>query len=289
MQLCISFNQSKDSTMKAKLFFLIFCLMVFSNWAVGQNNTIKKAEWLIGTWENKTSQGSIYETWVKISDNELSGKSFALKEKDTIVFETIQLVQEQSGLFYIPAVKNQNNNKPVRFAVKTISDNKLVFENPQHDFPQIISYTKIGADSAVAEISGIKKGKESKQLFPMKRLKSSTMTTNKFDGTWMPIEQEIGGNPLPAVAFKDQKLIISDSTYTVIADNVDKGIVKYTGNKMDIYSEEGVNKGKHFTAIYKYENELLTICYNLQGDSYPETFDTKGKPLFFLSVFKKVK
>jgi hypothetical protein len=48
-----------------------------------------------------------------------------------------------------------------------------------------------------------------------------------------------------------------------------------------------VNTGKHFTAIYKYENEELTICYNLAGDSYPQSFDSKGKPMYFLAVFKK--
>ena len=56
---------------------------------------------------------------------------------------------------------------------------------------------------------------------------------------------------------------------------------------MDIYGKEGVNTGKHFTAIYQFENGKLTVCYNLSGDSYPETFETKGKPMFFLSVFNK--
>jgi len=37
----------------------------------------------------------------------------------------------------------------------------------------------------------------------------------------------------------------------------------------------------------KHENEQLTICYNLKGDNYPETFETKGKSMYFLSVFKK--
>jgi hypothetical protein len=59
----------------------------------------------------------------------------------------------------------------VRFILKASSDQKLVFENQQHDFPNIISYTKINADSLVAEISGVKNGQKQKQTFPMKRLK----------------------------------------------------------------------------------------------------------------------
>ena len=117
--------------------------------------------------------------------------------------------------------------------------------------------------------------------------KNATTKPNKLNGTWLPVQQEIGGAPLPKAAFEKQKLIISDSTYTFIAESVDKGVVKYSDNKMDIYGKEGVNSGKHFTAIYKLENEQLTVCYNLTGNSYPETFATKGQPMYFLSVFKK--
>ena len=117
--------------------------------------------------------------------------------------------------------------------------------------------------------------------------KIASIKPNKLNGTWLPVQQEMGGAALPKTSFEKQKLIISDSIYTFIAESVDKGVVKYTDNKMDIYGKEGVNSGKHFTAIYKLENEQLTVCYNLAGNSYPETFTTTGKPLYFLSVFKK--
>jgi len=154
-----------------KLLIIVVGLIILSAWTTNQPNNITKADWLVGTWENKTQRGSMYETWNKVSDKELKGKSYMVKEKDTIVFENLRLVQEQDGLFYIPIVKNQNDGLPVRFIAKTISATQLVFENPKHDFPQIISYTKISTDSLVAEISGTKNGKERKQTFPMKRVK----------------------------------------------------------------------------------------------------------------------
>lgn len=112
-------------------------------------------------------------------------------------------------------------------------------------------------------------------------------TSNPINGTWIPISQTMNGKTFPAVVYASQKLIIDDSNYTVIAESIDRGVIIYTANKMDIYGKDGVNKGKHFTAIYKYEDKQLTICYNLLGDSYPELFDSKGKGLLFLSVFKK--
>jgi len=153
------------------IFIAIICSVVFCAWTSNRKNDIKKAGWLIGTWENKTPKGSIYETWNKTSDIEFAGKSYIVKEKDTIVFENIQLIQEQDGLFYSPTVKNQNNGLPVRFTTNTISETQLVFENPHHDFPQIISYTQINSDSLVAEISGTKNGKERRDVFSMKRVK----------------------------------------------------------------------------------------------------------------------
>ena len=117
--------------------------------------------------------------------------------------------------------------------------------------------------------------------------KNAVSQLSKYNGSWFPVNQEIGGKALPKAAFEKQRLIIKDSTYTLIAESIDKGIVKVNGNKMDIYGREGVNKGQHFTAIYKYENNQLCICYNLKGDGYPESFETKPKTLLFLSIFQK--
>lgn len=117
--------------------------------------------------------------------------------------------------------------------------------------------------------------------------KVAAVETTNLNGTWVPTAQTMGGIVLPEASFAMQKLTISDSNYTFVAESVDKGVVKFADGKMDIYGKEGVNQGKHFMAIYKFESDQLTICYNLAGDSYPEAFDTQGKPLFFLSVFKK--
>ncbi|HLO79436.1 MAG TPA: TIGR03067 domain-containing protein [Chitinophagaceae bacterium] len=110
---------------------------------------------------------------------------------------------------------------------------------------------------------------------------------NSLNGSWIPVKQEMGGIPLPTTAFEKQTLVIIDSSYVFTAESIDKGVIRYNSNKMDIYGKEGVNIGKHFTAIYKLENDQLTICYNLKGDSYPEAFDSKLNPLVFLSVYKK--
>ncbi|SJZ60550.1 DUF6265 family protein [Sediminibacterium ginsengisoli] len=157
--------------MKPRILFTVIVLMILCSWTAADQNNMTKISWLTGTWENKTPKGSIYENWSRINDHELAGKSYAIRGKDTAVFENIRLTEESGKLFYIPTVKNQNAGLPVRFALKELSDTKMVFENLQHDFPQRISYTKISQNELVAEISGAMNGKERRQEFPMRRLK----------------------------------------------------------------------------------------------------------------------
>lgn len=94
-----------------------------------------------------------------------------LKERDTVVFEKIQLVSREGNLFYIPTVRDQNNGQPITFALRTLSPEMIVFENPEHDFPQVISYTKMSSDSLVARISGMRNGQHREQRFGMRRVK----------------------------------------------------------------------------------------------------------------------
>lgn len=119
---------------------------------------------------------------------------------------------------------------------------------------------------------------------PSKKLASGAAALN---GTWIPVRQEMGGKAMPVAFYEKQKLIMDGKNYTLIAESVDKGEAVVNGDKMDIYAKEGVNAGKHFMAIYKIGNGELTICYNLAGNGYPESYSTAGKPLYFLSVFKK--
>lgn len=115
--------------------------------------------------------------------------------------------------------------------------------------------------------------------------------TEKFNpalnGTWVPTSQSLGDYQLPKSFYERQQLIIDNDKYTVYAENIDKGEMKFKGNKIKIHSTDGANKGKRFTAIYKLENDQLTICYNLSGKNFPTEFSSAKHPQYFLSVFKR--
>lgn len=116
-----------------------------------------------------------------------------------------------------------------------------------------------------------------------------SIKNSRLNGSWSPIRQEIGGSPLPDAVFQEQVLTIRDSSYTLKAESIDEGFIVYTGtDKMDIYGKVGPNAGRHYSAIYKLENEQLIVCYDLSGLTYPPTFSTAGKATYFMSVYKKI-
>ena len=132
---------------------------------------IKKAKWLIGEWKCVTTKRVLHEVWWVKNDSCLAERSYFLKNADTVQLETVNLEEHQGKLFYIPTLKDENNGKPVLFKQTSATQNQLVFENLEHDFPQKITYTRITADSLLAETSGIVNGQFRNVQFPMKKIK----------------------------------------------------------------------------------------------------------------------
>jgi hypothetical protein len=133
-------------------------------------NKIDKVDWLLGTWEQNLENGTFSEDWRKKNDSTFLGKSWAVMNGDTVFSEKISLTQVSNNLYYTPSVKDQNEGKAIQFKLTSLSDSLLIFENPEHDFPQKISYRKVTQDSLMAEISGKVDNKEASQQFPFKRV-----------------------------------------------------------------------------------------------------------------------
>lgn len=154
---------------KMTLLLLLLAIVSCKNSEATEKDKIKTANWLLGKWETKTADGTLSESWKQLNDSTFQGKSFFIKDKDTLHFETITLQQKGEELFYNATVKGQNENKAVAFKMTVGTAKELVFENPKHDYPQKITYTQIKKDSLVAAISGIQLGKPSSEKFGMKK------------------------------------------------------------------------------------------------------------------------
>jgi hypothetical protein len=136
-----------------------------------EDNKLKQASWVLGEWRNHTPKGVLSEVWWVKDDSTYAGRSSFVVGKDTVSSETVELGVRGGKLLYIPKVKNQNDGQPVTFTEKTVTATEMVFENPEHDFPQRITYAHPVEDSLVAVISGMKGDVEKSLKFPMQRVK----------------------------------------------------------------------------------------------------------------------
>ncbi|RXK83414.1 hypothetical protein ESB13_15065 [Filimonas effusa] len=136
----------------------------------GDGVRISELKWLLGTWQQKKSNGAIYESWQQIDDSTFYGKSYYLKAADTMMLEVVSLEHRNGQLWYVATTMNQNDRKPVAFVMRSGTPSYLVFENPAHDFPTRITYRHLAADSLMAEISGRLDGKAMVRQFPMSRV-----------------------------------------------------------------------------------------------------------------------
>lgn len=88
---------------------------------------------------------------------------------DTMVaeFEHLQILERNGRAIYHAEPSGQ---KPTDFEAKSVSDTLVVFENPEHDFPQRIIYRKRGADSLIARVEGTMNGQARGIDFPYARV-----------------------------------------------------------------------------------------------------------------------
>lgn len=148
---------------------LSLIIVIISTSCNNKYSKIEKANWFIGDWENVSDEGSFREIWTKKNDSIYSGLSIVVIEQDTVFYENVSLEQQNDSVFYNVSVKGQNKEQAVSFYLTSSDNNKLVFENPNHDYPSKITYSKVSKDSIVAEIFGLKDGKKITESFPMSR------------------------------------------------------------------------------------------------------------------------
>ena len=131
------------------LLTLLICTALF---AFVPSQKIDKVKFLAGTWkmENKNE----YEIWKLISNSEVKGSAYEIKAGKKVTTEYLAINIVDGNLIYTATVLNQNNSQPIKFKLNNTIKNKISFENPEHDFPKKIQYSKINDTTLFVEVLG---------------------------------------------------------------------------------------------------------------------------------------
>ena len=150
---------------------LIIINVSFAQQASFSTAAFKPLHGLTGLWKMDTQRGTLYEEWQVKNDNELTGRSYKIRNNDTMVLEHVVISLQGNAIFYTPVVHNQNNEQPVPFKLISCTNNRYVFENAAHDYPQRVIYDLASTNDLQARIEGSKNGKETGSDFLYSRVK----------------------------------------------------------------------------------------------------------------------
>ena len=126
---------------------------------------LTQLSWLSGCWAYDGSDPGSGEYWMRPMGGSMLAVSRTVKDDRTVGFEYLRIAEvdgESLALFASPSGK-----PATRFDLIKLTDTEVVFEKPEHDFPQRIIYSLAEGDALLGRIEGLFDGKSVAIDFPM--------------------------------------------------------------------------------------------------------------------------
>lgn len=120
--------------------------------------TVDALAWMAGHWQSESGGTIAEEIWSAPSGGMLLGMHRDVKG-ERASFEFMRIASDGEGLVYYA---QPGGRPPVAFRLTETAEQRAVFTNPQHDFPQKITYWR-EADQLCARVEGPTNGKDVNQ------------------------------------------------------------------------------------------------------------------------------
>lgn len=106
--------------------------------------------WLAGRWRGASGATTFEERWTDAAGGAMFAVSRTFKGDRLAAFEFLRIVERGGGLIYIA---QPNGRPPTEFTLTAITPASATFENPAHDFPKMIRYSRRPDGSLEAVVS----------------------------------------------------------------------------------------------------------------------------------------
>lgn len=118
---------------------------------------LERLGWLTGCWEQRTKARLVQEQWMEPRGGTMLGMGRTTRGDALLEYEQVRIYERGGKLVY---EAHPSGQAPDEFVSTELGDSVVVFENPEHDFPQRIVYCRVGLDSLVARVEGTVRGKK---------------------------------------------------------------------------------------------------------------------------------
>ncbi len=147
------------SALIATIFFMIAAILLNSASAqdVSPKGDLAVAGWLAGCWEAGTENRITEEQWMSPRGGLMVGMARSVRDGLARGHEFVMIRAGEDGAVFSAHPSGQ---RPADFEVTVMTNAKLRFENPTHDFPKKIEYHRIGGNRIVAKVFAEVKAEE---------------------------------------------------------------------------------------------------------------------------------
>jgi hypothetical protein len=117
---------------------------------------VQRLAWMEGRWSGTKDGITIEEHWTSPAGDALLGMNKTVKGGRMVEFESLRIAGTKDGIAYLASPQGA---PATPFKLVEVGDNKVVFENKEHDFPQRILYWLDESGAMHARIEGPRGGK----------------------------------------------------------------------------------------------------------------------------------
>ena len=124
--------------------------------AFAESPELGDLSWMAGHWEARTERAHQEEIWMEPSGGVMPGLHRDVFGPSRSFFEFLRIERAEGGIVYFASPAGR---PATPFPLVELEGQRAVFENPGHDFPQRIIYTRDG-DRLCAAIEGEQGGEK---------------------------------------------------------------------------------------------------------------------------------
>ncbi len=116
----------------------------------GEIPQLSRLAFMTGCWNGEAGTGTtIEEHYTTPTENVMLGTTRYVSGGRTVSFELTTIRRDSTGVYLTPYPNGEASDV---FRLTRIEDRTVVFENPEHDFPQRITYQQTAEDALGARV-----------------------------------------------------------------------------------------------------------------------------------------
>ncbi len=134
---------------------------------------ISRLGWMSGCWAYDGAEPGSGEYWMPPVGGTMFAVSRSIRDSRTVAFEYLRI--EESGDGSLALFASPSGQSPARFDMVSLTNNEVVFENSEHDFPQRIIYRLAQDSRLIGRIEGQSNGQLKSIEFPMSKINCDSL------------------------------------------------------------------------------------------------------------------